>query len=100
MWKKNILHHDVRAGNHGARFLTFELRLVDEQTRSCLGALAHSAEFYLRHGGNRRQSLAAEAHGMKREQGLLPTHLAGGMTLERHPRVGGRHAAAVVDDLN
>ncbi len=97
--EKYIFHHHVRARYARGRLLTLEFRLGDKQTRAYGVAMAHGAQVDLRNRRNRGQCLAAEAHGVESIEVGGRGNLAGGMTLESHAGVGGRHAAAIIDNL-
>ena len=58
------------------------------------------AEGHLRHGGDGSQGFAAEAEGEDVVEVFGRSQFAGGVPLEAEHGVVGRHAAAVVDDLD
>ena len=97
---EKVAHEELRTHGTHHRVLRRELPAVDLGLRTHLVAGLPGAQFDLRHGGDRSQGLAAES---ERVQGVNILHgpdLARGVAVEGHARVDGRHAAAVVDDLD
>ena len=60
---------------------------------------AHRADLDARDGADGGEGFAAEAHGGEIEEIVGAADLRGGVALECHAGIGGRHAAAVVNDL-
>ena len=97
---KEVAHEELRPhGAHHGR-LRRELSAVDLGLSAHLVALLPRAQLHLRHGGDRSQRFAAESERMQGVDVLHGPDLARGMAVESHARVDGRHAAAVVHDLN
>ncbi len=96
---EKVAHEKLRPHRTHDRFLGHELSAVDLGAGAHFVALLARAQLDLRHGGDRRERLAAEAERRERIDVVHGRNLAGGMAVESHARVDGRHAAAVVDDL-
>ena len=98
--EEEVFDHHVAAFGACGGFLSFDAGTVDDKAAAHFGVGGAGAEFDLSHGANRGEGFAAEAHGVEREEvvGLLDFRC--GMTLEGHARVGLRHSAAIVNDLN
>ena len=92
---------DIELRPHGThhRGLRDELPAVDFGARAHVVALLPRAQLHLRHRRYRRQRFAAEAEGRQGIDVLDRRYLARRVTVEGHPCVDGRHAAAVVDNL-
>ena len=97
---EQIAHEELRSHGADRGFLRHESAAVDLRLRSQFVALLARAQLDLRHGGDRSQRLAAETERPQVVNILRRRDLARGMTVESHAGVDGRHAAAVVHDLN
>jgi len=97
---EEVAHEELRPHGTHRRGLRHELPAVDLGHGPHLVALQRRAQLDLRHRGDRGQRLAPETERAERIDVVHRTDLARGMAVEGHPRVDGRHAAAVVHDLN
>ena len=97
---KKVAHEELRphGTHHGS--LPGELAAVDFGLGTHLVALLPRAQFDLRHGRDRSERLAAEPERIEGVDVFDGSYLAGGMAVEGHTRVDGRHAAAVVHNLD
>ena len=98
--EEQILHFEVTAHRTRYRLLREHLRSCNHQLRTYLIFLTAGLQLHLRHGCNRGQRLATEAHRVEGKEisGLLD--FRGGMTLERETGICLRHAFSIVDHLN
>ena len=97
---KEVAYEELRPhGTHHGR-LRRELPAVDLGLRAHLVARLPRAQFDLRHGGDRSQGLTAESERMQGVDVLHSPDLARSMAVESHACVDGRHAAAVVHNLD
>ena len=69
---------------------------VERDERAHVRAAQSCFQLYARHGGDRRERLAAKAHRAYRLEPALIVQLAGRVAQKRHARVLARHARAVV----
>ena len=97
---KEVAHEELRPHGTHHGILSRELPAVDLGLRAHLVARLPRAQFDLRHGGDRSQGLAAESERMQGVDVLHSPDLARGMAVESHACVDGRHAAAVVHNLD
>ena len=97
---EQIFHHYVGAVGARCRFLFLHLRARHFDVGAQLVAVFAGAHLDRRNGHNRCHRLAAEAHCADVEQVGGRQDFRCGVALEAHPRVGCRHSAAIVDDLN
>jgi len=97
---EKVAHEKLRPCGTHHRGLSGELAAVDLGLRTDFVALLPRPQFDLRHGGDRSQRFAAETESIECVNIVHGGYLARGVAVESHARVDGRHAAAVVHDLN
>ena len=97
---EEVAHGEMCAGRRGDGLDFGRVRAGNLDHRADLVFGTARAEGHLRHGGDRRQRFAAETVGLDFLEVFGDRDLAGGVPLEAEDGVVGRHAAAVVDDLD
>ncbi len=97
---EEVAHHELRPRRAGYDGLSGELPAVDLGHSAQLVLGLTGAQLHLRDGRNRGERLAAESESIEFVDILRRADLAGGVAVEGQPGVDGRHAAAVVDDLD
>ena len=97
---KQVFHHYVSAIWTRCRLLSLNHRAGHLDESAQLVSIFAGAHLDGGNGNNRCHSLAAETNCLNVEQvgGLLDFRC--GVPFEAHPRVGGRHSAAVVNNLD
>ena len=94
--KKQIAHGDVRARRHAGIAHLLNAPAEYQNLRAGGRACAVGKQRELRHGGNRGEGLAAEAHRGDVIQILQRAQLAGGMALQRQKGIIAVHARAII----
>ena len=97
---EEVAHGEGRPAGRGDLLLRDEARAVHDDLGAEFVPGATRAQGHLGHGRYRGQGLAAETESDYVVQVLGRLNLGGGVTLEAEHGVTGRHAAAVVDDLD
>ncbi len=97
---EEVADEELRTDGAGDGLLSREEAAVDRHLGAQLLPGAARAQLDLRHGGDRGECLAAEAEGAQGVEVVGRADLRGGVAVEGEACVDGRHAAAVVHDLD
>ena len=97
---EEVTHEKLRPRGAHDRGLGDELSAAENRLRAHFVACLPRAQLDLCHGCDRSERLAAEAERMQGIDIVHGGYFARGVAVEREPRIDGRHAAAVVHDLN
>ena len=98
--EEEVANGEVRADGTAGRFLRDQVGALDAYARAQFVAGRACAQFHLCHRSDGGQCFASEAHGAQGEEVRSLLDFRGGMAFEGQSRIGGTHAAAIVDDLH
>ena len=97
---EEVTHQKLRTDGTHRGSLRDELASVDNGDGTYFVFSLTGAQFDLRYGSNRSQSLATETKGLQTIQVIKGLDLARCMAVECHTSIHGRHAATIVHYLN
>ncbi len=97
--EEEVAHGKVRPDGTRHLFLALHFAARQDEVRTIFVFGATRAQIHLGYGSNGGECLAAEAHGVEGKEVRRLSDLRGGVALECHVGIFGRHAAPIVDDL-
>jgi hypothetical protein len=98
--EEQVLNRNTGAVGAGGGLLAAHLRALHQQQAAGVLVALLGADFDLGHGRDAGQRLAPETQRTDAKQVFGRADFAGGVALQAHPGIGGRHARAVVDHLH